>query len=267
MDLDTVRSLRVARQRSDLVLAPGEALLAGGTWLFSEPQPAVTGLVDLSALGWEPCAETADGLSIAATCTLADLRRHADAARWPAAPLIVSCIDALLMSFKVQNTATVGGNLCLALPAGAMISLAVGLGGDVVIWAADGAERTEAVSDFVTGSGTTTLVAGEVLRSVHVPAAALRARTAFRKMALTALGRSAAVVIGRLDEEGRCTITVSAATPRPVVLAFASVPAPDELGAALDGIGSWYADAHGAADWRAAVTRVLADEVVAELAP
>ena len=29
------------------------------------------------------------------------------------------------MSWKVQHVATVGGNLCLALPAGAMISLTV----------------------------------------------------------------------------------------------------------------------------------------------
>ena len=35
------------------------------------------------------------------------------------------------MSLKVQHVATVGGNLCLALPAGAMISLTAALGGSV----------------------------------------------------------------------------------------------------------------------------------------
>ena len=38
-----------------------------------------------------------------------------------AADLARRCAEALLMSFKVQHVATVGGNLCLALPAGAMI--------------------------------------------------------------------------------------------------------------------------------------------------
>ena len=47
VDLNTVTSYRFATSRADLALAPGEKVLGGGTWLFSEPQPDVTGLVDL----------------------------------------------------------------------------------------------------------------------------------------------------------------------------------------------------------------------------
>lgn len=255
MDLPTVQSFRAARARADLALAPGEALLGGGTWLFSEPQPRVTGLVDLTTLGWPPHEELPDGsLRLAATCTIERLQQ----APWgDLAALARDAAEGLLMSFKVQRFATVGGNLCLGLPAGAMISLTAALGGEVVVWTPDGGERREPVTDFVHGVGTTSLAPGEVLRAVDIPAAALRARTAFRRMSLTPRGRSASVVIGC----GR-RVTVTAATTRPVV-----VELDDDLPARLDAVDCWYDDAHGAADWRAAVTRRLVADVARELAP
>jgi CO/xanthine dehydrogenase FAD-binding subunit len=160
------------------------------------------------------------------------------------------------MSWKVQHVATVGGNLCLALPAGAMISLLATLDAVAVIWTADGGERRVRVVDFVTGAGTSVLEAGEVLRAVEVPLGGEQATEyAFRKVALTPLGRSSAVVTGR-----RRTITVTASTTRPVVLSL------DDLDAGLAAIDCWYDDPHGPADWRAHVTGVLAREVRQELA-
>jgi CO/xanthine dehydrogenase FAD-binding subunit len=252
MDLGTVRSFRAARARGDLVLAPGEAVVAGGTWLFSEPQPALSGLVDLTTLGWEPFGLLPDGiLSISATCTIEQLQ----AAPWgPLAGLARQAADGLLMSFKVQRTATVGGNLCLGLPAGAMTSLLAGLSAVAVIWTPDGGERREPVATFVRDVRETSLAPGEVLRAIEVPAAALTAPAALRRTSLTALGRSAAVVVG----SGR-RVTVTASTRRPIVLDA------DDLDAGLASIDCWYDDAHGAPDWRAAVTGLLAREVVGEL--
>lgn len=265
MDLNTVRSLRAAHERADLELAPGEAFLAGGSWLFSEPQEAVCGLVDLGALAWPAWTATPAGLSVAATCTIAHLRERAGRVGWSAAPLFAQCADALLMSFKIQNTATVGGNLCLGLPAGAMISLGAGLAGSVLLWSADGTERRLPVADFVTGDGHTTLAPGEVLRALEIPAASLRARTAFRKLALTPLGRSSAVVIGRLERDGRFALAITAATIRPVVLEFDGVPGEAELRAGVATVEDWHEDAHGPADWRAAISAELAVEIGAEL--
>jgi len=266
MDLHTVDVLRPARTRDDLRLAPGEKLLGGGSWLFSEPQPEVTGLVDLTTMGWEPWQVTDEGLSIAATCTIAQLLEPPAPADWTASALFRQCAEAFLMSFKIWHTATVGGNLCLALPAGAMISLATALDAEVVVWTPDGGERREPVESFVRGPGLTSLQAGEVLRSVELPLAALRGRTAFRKIALTSLGRSSAVVIGRVDDDARFSLAVTAATPRPYVFRFESAPTTAELRTALDAVDEWYADPHGSPDWRAAVTLELAAEVCAELA-
>ena len=251
MDLSNVATLRAARERADLELTPGEVVLAGGTWLFSEPQPAVTGLVDLGTMGW-PAWEELDGvLRIAATCTIEQLL----AAPWgAAADLARQCADSLLMSWKVQHVATVGGNVCLALPAGAMISLTAGLGATVVIWTPEGTERREPVAEFVRDAGITSLRPGEVVRAVDVPTDALVAPTAFRRIALTSLGRAASVVVGVGSR-----ITVTAATRRPVVLDAS------DLEAGLDAIDCWYDDLHGPPDWRAHVTRLLAHDVLQEL--
>ncbi|MEP9363899.1 FAD binding domain-containing protein [Nocardioides sp. CN2-186] len=252
MDLVSVTGMRPAWTRADLVLAPGETLLAGGTWLFSEPQPETTGLVDLATMGWADWELLDDVLRIGGTCTIETMT----AAPWgAAAELARQCADSLLMSWKVQRVATVGGNLCLALPAGAVISLTAGLGGDVVIWTPDGAERREPVTEFVRGAGLTSLAPGEVVRAVDVPLTSMAAPTAFRRIALTPLGRAASVVVGCGS-----TITVTAATTRPVVLDA------DDLDAGLAAVDCWYDDPHGAPDWRAHVTGLLAREVRAELA-
>ncbi|MEU1971835.1 FAD binding domain-containing protein [Microbacterium sp. NPDC019599] len=274
MDIDTVTTYRRARTRDDLALAPGETLIAGGTWLMSEPQPATTGFVDLTTLGW-PDLEVADaGLRIGATCTIARLvawsrDRAAHPPRppeWTATAMIPDAANALLASFKIWNTATVGGNVCRSFAAGAMVSLAAALDGVAVVWTPDGGERRLPVADLVTGNGTNGLAAGDVLRAVELPAAALRSRAVLRKIALAELGRSGAVVTGRVDEDGSAVFGVTAATLRPVVLRYASLPDAETLAADVEAAPGYYTDPLGAADWRRAVSEVLAERIRAELA-
>jgi len=267
VDLSTVTAWRIPAGRRNLALATGEAYVAGGTFLFSEPNPRLTGLVDLAALDWAPWEALPDGgLRIGATCTIAALQE----APWPTATarVVRAAADALLMSWKVQAAATVGGNVCLALPAGAMTSLTAALAGEAVVWTAGGEERREPISSFVSGVGTTTLAPGEVLRAVDVPAFALAAPTALRRISLAERGRSAAVVVGRRDPDA-VVLTVTASTPRPVVLVLPPVPTAASVRAAVRGIADfpgWYSDPHGAPAWRAAMTELLALEVCDELA-
>ena len=121
---------------------------------------------------------------------------------WAAAPLFHQCCTALLASYKILSSATVGGNLCLSFPAGAMISLTTALDGEVQVWRANGADYRLPVRKFVTGMAANVLAPGDVLRSVHLPASALRGTTAYRKLAPSPLGRSGIVVIGRRDPDG-----------------------------------------------------------------
>jgi hypothetical protein len=84
----------------------------------------------------------------------------------------------------------------MSLPAGPMTSLAVALEGICEVRSADGEPRRVPVTEFVTGNHQNVLGPGEVLRAIDLPAAALRKRTAFRRMSLTHLGRSTALLIG-----------------------------------------------------------------------
>ncbi|WP_278261623.1 FAD binding domain-containing protein [Nocardia sp. AG03] len=277
MDLDTVREVVLARDRADLAqVGAHSAVLAGGTFLFSEPHDHLHRLVDITTLGWPPLLGRSDGLEIAATCTLAqfagarpgrELGTPTLRPEWPGTALFAQSCRALLASHKIWRTATVGGNVCLSLPAGAVLGALVALDATAVIWPRGGGERRIMLRDFVTGPGENILSSDAVVRSFVVPMASLLARTSFRKISLAPLGRSGSVVMGRREASGRCAITVTAATVRPVVVEFASVPSEFEVEAALLEFEPelWFDDPHGAPDWRRHVTGLLVGEVAAEL--
>src|ERR1700682_81463 len=221
MDLNTITEVARPTTRAQLpVWTAGDAWLAGGTWLFSEPQIHLTRLIDLTDLKWPALMAGAGGLTIAATCTVAQLDAFACPPEWLAAPLINQCCRAFLASFKIWKTATVGGNLCMSLPAGPMISLTAALDGTCTIWKADGSEQRIGVADFVTGNQSNVLAPGDLLRQIHIPTAALQRRSAFRQISLTPVGRSAALLIGSVTGAGAMALTVTASTTRPVQLSF-----------------------------------------------
>jgi CO/xanthine dehydrogenase FAD-binding subunit len=248
----------------------GYAWLAGGTWLFSEPQVATDTLIDLERLGWPALTPSPQGLEIAATCRIVELHDFKGPAEWRAVPLFGDCIDAFLMSFKIWNAATVGGNLCMSLPAGAMISLTAALEGVCTLWPRNGQPREVAVVDFVTGNHQNVLEKGELLRSIRLPAAALAKRYAMRQVSLTHLGRSAALIIGTVGDGGTdFLLTITAATPRPVQLRFPKVPSATDLRRAIDErlpADAWFEDVHGSAAYKRHVTPYLAEQIRAELA-
>jgi len=269
MDLNTITEVARPQSRAQLpVWTAGDAWLAGGTWLFSEPQVHLRRLIDLTDLKWPALSIGDTALTIAATCTVAQLDALACPPEWLAAPLIDRCCRAFLASFKIWKTATVGGNLCMSLPAGPMISLTAALDGVCTIWKRDGGEQRIKIADFVTGDQRNVLAAGELLRQIDIPLAALKRRSAFRQISLTPLGRSAALLIGSISSEGIMALTVTASTARPVQISFAGIPRAEDLRQALlhripDGL--YHNDVHGKPAWRKHMTLRLAEEIRCEL--
>lgn len=269
MDLNTITTIAQPRRRAELpAWDAGDAWLAGGTWLFSEPQQKLSRLIDIAGLGWPALEVTEQGLRIAATCKIAELDAMTFPPDWLAAPLVNQCCRAFLASFKIWNMATVGGNVCMALPAGPMISLTAALDGVCAIWTPDGGERRLAVIDFVLAPQRNALRSGELLRAIDVPLSSLRRRGAFRQIALSPLGRSGALLIGTMSpNDGSFALTVTAATPRPVRFAFDTLPSAAALREALDTeipLSRYYDDIHGSPAWRRQVTMQFADEIRAE---
>jgi CO/xanthine dehydrogenase FAD-binding subunit len=269
MDLNTIEAVAHPTAREQLpVWTAGDAWLAGGTWLFSEPQAHLRRLIDLTDLKWPALTISENGLSIAATCSVAQLDALACPPDWIASPLINQCCRAFLASFKIWKTATVGGNICMSLPAGPMISLTAALDGVCTIWEAGGGNRKIPVADFVTGDQRNVLAPGDLLRQIDIPLAALKRRSAFRQISLTPVGRSAALLIGSVSSDGGMALTVTASTARPVQFAFAAIPTAKDLRDAIlqripDGL--YHTDIHGKPMWRKAMTLRLAEEIRGEL--
>jgi len=266
VDLNTVTEVVRPHGREALpAWQPGDAFVAGGTWMFSEPQVGVRRLVDLTSLGWAPLAWSAAGLDVAATCTLAELEAFEAPEAWRAAPVIGQCCRALLGSFKIRRVATVGGNLCLALAASPMAALAVALHGVCTVWEAEVGERLVPALELITGPGQTSLSPGEILRGVLLDGDVLQRRAAVRQVSLTPLGRSAALLIGT-RAGGVVELTITGSVPRPLRLAVPEGSREAEVFAAVDkAVPWWYDDIHGRPAWRARMTRLMAAEIVREL--
>jgi CO/xanthine dehydrogenase FAD-binding subunit len=265
MDLNTIIEVLRPPNRDALPSwAEGDLFVAGGTWVFSEPQSGRR-LIDLTEMGWAPLTERATGLEVAATCTLAKLEAFEPPLDWLAGPVIRQCCRALLGSFKVRRMATVGGNLCLALPAAPMAALAVALHGVCSIWAAAGGEREQPALDLITGPGQTSLERGDILRNVVLSVEALRRRATFRQLSLTSMGRSAALLIGTLTDTG-VELTITGSVPRPLRLLVPTSPGKADLQEAIDDtVRDWFDDLHGRPDWRRRITHLMASQILDEL--
>ena len=272
MDLNTITEvLRPASAEAVTKWENDFAWLAGGTWLFSEPQIHIHTLIDLETLKWPSLQASQDGLEIAATCKIVELDQFVEKAPsdWTAAPLFRDCCRSFLASFKIWNEATVGGNICMSLPAGPMISLAAALEGIGTLWPRSGKTRDVPVIEFVTGNHANVLAPGELLRSIHLPATALKKTFAFRRFTLTHLGRSEVLLIGtRCPEQGTFLLTITAATLRPVQIQFKNIPPAEELKQAIDDavpFSLYLDDTHGSPPHRKHLTYYFAEQIREEL--
>lgn len=268
MDITTVTEvLRRPPERPGELWRAGDAWLAGGTWLYSDRQPDLRRLIDLAPLHWNSLAAGDRGLEIGAMCTIAELYSYAAQQDAYAGPLLKTSCEAFLASFKIWNSATVGGNICMSLPAGPMITMSVALEGTYDLWGADGSERTVDAVDFVTGNHENILRPGEVMRSIHLPAHALRKRHTHRRFTLTHMGRSTIFMIAtQTPGADDLLLTVTAGTTRPVRLAFASLPTEGELRDGIDAIGEevWFDDPNGSPDHRQHLARYYAEQIRTE---
>jgi CO/xanthine dehydrogenase FAD-binding subunit len=269
IDINTITDVvRRPPERPGTLWREGDAWLAGGTWLFSEPQTDTHRLVDLQPLGWDSLNVTDGGLQIGATCTVRQLYEFDPPDDWRAGPLLKTSCEAFLASFKVWNSATVGGNICMSLPAGPMVTMTVALEAVYTLWAPDGSERTVDAVDFVTGNHMNILSPGEVLRKIDIPVRALRKRHATGRFTLTKLGRSTVFMIGTQSVDAAdLLLTITAATTHPIRLAFDTVPDPDDLQHRIDELpeGVWFDDPNGTPDHRHHLAKYYAEEIRREL--
>jgi CO/xanthine dehydrogenase FAD-binding subunit len=181
---------------------------------------------------------------------------------------------------QIQNTATIGGNLCNASPAADGTPVWLALDAQVVLQSVDG-ERRLPVADFVLGNRRTARTAGELLTGVFVPEQRARARSVFAKLGsrrylVISITMVALVVeidaAGVVTSAGAAVGSCSACAQRLVGFESRLVGEPREALGAIAVTGADLAplrpidDVRSSADYRLDATQTLLTRALPELA-
>ncbi|NJR65016.1 MAG: carbon monoxide dehydrogenase [Leptolyngbyaceae cyanobacterium CRU_2_3] len=261
MDLHTVETYLCPTQLESLPnWQPGWAWVAGGTWMFTEPQRDLTTLVDLQGLGWSELEVSPEGLEIGATCTMSRLLQFDYPAAWTAIQALQSAVQELA-SFKIQNMATIAGNLCLALPAGTFAPVMVLLDAQYEILQQAGNRVWVAASDFQTGARQTILQPGDVLRRIFIPQALLQWQVNYRRMCVATAGLAVAIAVAAYNPQThQVRFAIAASLRAPRLLEFHSIPSLRELEETLSAqipLTEFIEDDSASALYRRHITQVL----------
>lgn len=195
----------------------GCAVLAGGTDLYPQHvgRPMKQPVLDIGGLSeLRGIEETADAYRIGALTRWADV----------AAAALPGCFDGLraaareVGSVQVQNSGTVGGNLCNASPAADGIPPLLSLDASVELMSVAGS-RVLPLEAFLTGYRQTALRSDELLTAVLIPRGVEDARSAFLKLGLRrylVISVVMVAVVVAVDPDGRVAearVAVGACSP------------------------------------------------------
>ncbi len=154
------------------------SVIAGGTDIFTADHLDLAALLDVDKLGLAYIRETGGRLAIGAAATFAEIGK---------CPLIREKFTALyeaarcLADMTTRNMATIGGNICTALPSGDSISpLVAGEARFLVLGVAG--EKSYTAEEFFLGPRRTVLGKGDILVEIQLPASGEGEASAFEKM-------------------------------------------------------------------------------------
>jgi carbon-monoxide dehydrogenase medium subunit len=150
---------------STLLAQRGARVIAGGTDLLVNGPADTKSLVDINGLGLRYIREE-DGLRIGATSTFADLLRSPLLARYPYH--VISDVSGELGHHNLRHVATIGGNICNAVPSADTPIALIALDAEAVIHGPSG-ERTVPLDGFFKFVRETVLAEGEFLKEIAVP--------------------------------------------------------------------------------------------------
>ncbi|MBV9194463.1 MAG: xanthine dehydrogenase family protein subunit M [Solirubrobacterales bacterium] len=253
------------------------APLAGGQSLINVLKHRVASLellVDISRLEeLRGIAAAPDGGLEIGACVTYDELDHSPEVR-SAQPMLAD-VAGHIEDQQIRDAGTIGGNCCLSDPTNNLPPLLVALGATMVI-ASSGGPREVAASDFFHGYFATAVGEGELLTSVRVPPLAAGASAGYSTVAVgadsKAIARAAALVRANgTIEEARVVLACVSPIParhagmeealrgraaEPAAVAAAA----ERIGADLEPLG----DAHGSAEYRRAMARVVARRAVCQ---
>jgi len=150
---------------STLLSKGGTWVIAGGTDLLVTGPADTESLVDINGLGLSYIRED-QGLRIGATTTFTDLQRSPLLKRYPYR--VIADAAGELGHHNLRHIATVGGNICNAVPSADAPVALIALDAEVIIHGPSG-ERTVPLDGFFKFVRETVLCEGEFLKEIVVP--------------------------------------------------------------------------------------------------
>jgi carbon-monoxide dehydrogenase medium subunit len=269
---DTVAEALEALSSSD-----GAAPLAGGQSLVNILKHRVASLellVDISRLEeLRQIERHSDGTLEIGACLTYDELDRSDEVR-SSQPLLAE-VAGHIEDQQIRDRGTIGGNCCLSDPTNNLPPLLVALDAVMMIDSSSG-RRGVAAADFFHGYFATAVGEGELLRSLRIPPLAADAGTGYSTVAVgadsKAIARAAAMVRadGTIQDARVVLACVSPAPMRHIGMEKAligSEASVDAVRAAAEGIGGDLeplGDAHGSAEYRRAMARVVAQRAVCQ---
>jgi len=175
----------------------GAQAIAGGTDLLINKPPEIEYLVDISRLPLNYIKEE-DGLKIGAITPIRELENS---------QLLSGAYGALseaarkFGSWAIRNMATVGGNICNAVPSADMPPTLVAMDAKVKLVGAEGT-RTILLAEVFVGNRKNSLKKGELLTEIQVPKLPPHTGVAFIKFARTSVDLALVNVAVRITFEG-----------------------------------------------------------------
>jgi aerobic carbon-monoxide dehydrogenase medium subunit len=260
-----------------LASTDGAAALAGGQSLVNVLKHRVASvalLVDISRLQELRTIDTTSDRSLEiGACVTYDELDHSDEVR-QAHPLL-SYVASHIEDQQIRDRGTIGGNCCLSDPTNNLPPLLVALNATMTIRSKDGTRDVPA-EDFFKGYFTTAVEEGELLTTIKIPPLADDAGAGYSTVAVgadsKAIARAAALVQSNGTIEN-ARVVLACVSPIPTrhtgmedalkgaeATADAARAAADKIGDDLDPLG----DAHGSAEYRRAMARVVARRAVCQ---
>lgn len=140
--------------------------IAGGTDLLVDKDPRVEVLVDISNLGLSYIRSDSQGVRIGATTTFAELEASPILRKNPYSVLAQAASQ--MGTPQIRNMATVGGNICSAVPSADSAPALLVLDAIVHITGPHG-ERSMDIADFFRGPRQNALMEGELVTELELP--------------------------------------------------------------------------------------------------
>lgn len=167
---------------SPLLKEGGAKIIAGGTDLLVNRPPGTQSLVDISRLGLDYVKNDEGGTAIGATICFTKIIASPILDKQPLSVLKDSAKE--IGHHNLRHIATLGGNICNAVPSADSPVALIALDSIAVIEGPDG-ERTVPLVEFITFVRETVLKRGEFLKEIRIPIQPEKTAASFQKLGRT----------------------------------------------------------------------------------